>query len=263
MKTTKTLILLLLLIACEERYETQFDLTSTGLLAVEAVLTNENVSQKVRLTFPYQQLNGNPVPATGAVVRVMDGNSTLYTFTEDPSRPGEYYSTPFRAVFGVTYTLHIQLNNKDYFAQDSSVPVGPLEPLAYRPVDTQFELILNETGSDPYYIDHQISWLNTSSCTTASCTGRVVFYDLKSIDVNEIYKPGKKQFLFPGGSTVIRRKYSVSSGYRTYLRSMLSETEWRGSVFDVDRANTATNLSSGATGFFAVTTVVADTTLIP
>lgn len=262
MKTTSILVLFLLLIACEERYETQFDLTSTDLLAVEAVLTNENVSQKVRLTFPYQQLNGNPVPATGAVVQVMEGSTTVFSFSEDPTKPGEYYSVPFRAVFGVTYTLHIIHNNKEYYAQDSSVPVGPLSPLELRPVDTQFELILNETGSDPYYVDHQISWQNTSACNTASCAGRVVFYDLKSIDVNEIYKPDKKQFLFPGGSTVARKKYSVSHAYRTYLRSMLSETEWRGSVFDVDRANTATNLSSGATGFFAVTTVVTDTTLV-
>lgn len=72
----------------------------------------------------------------------------------------------------------------------------------------------------------------------------------------------QKQLLFLWGSTVIRRKYSVSAAYRNFLRSMLSETEWRGGIFDVDRANTATNLSAGATGFFAVTTVVADTTTV-
>jgi hypothetical protein len=43
---------------------------------------------------------------------------------------------------------------------------------------------------------------------------------------------------------------------------MLSETEWRGGVFDVQRDNVSTNLSEGAVGFFAVATVVADTTVI-
>ena len=43
---------------------------------------------------------------------------------------------------------------------------------------------------------------------------------------------------------------------------MLSETEWRGAVFDVHRADVTTNLSNGAIGFFAVSTIVSDTTVI-
>ncbi|HEY0772396.1 MAG TPA: hypothetical protein VGD31_18880, partial [Sphingobacteriaceae bacterium] len=69
----------------------------------------------------------------------------------------------------------------------------------------------------------------------------------------------KTDFIFPSRSTVIRRKFSVSDRYRAYLRSMLSETEWRGSVFDVQRDNAPTNFTPGAIGFFAVSTVVADT----
>ncbi|HEX8041058.1 MAG TPA: hypothetical protein VF490_18020, partial [Chryseosolibacter sp.] len=91
---------------------------------------------------------------------------------------------------------------------------------------------------------------------------RVVFYDLKTIDVNELYKPDKAPFYFPAGSVVIRRKYSVSPEYRSFLRSMLSETEWRGGVFDVERSNVTTNLSKGAVGFFAVCSVVSDTTIV-
>ena len=141
--------------------------------------------------------------------------------------------------------------------------VAPLTPLQYQPVNDQYQLVLGNSGQDPYYIDHEVAWKNTSACTTGTgCEGRIVFYDLKSIDVNEIYKPGKEQFLFPAGATVTRKKYSVSPAYRTFLRSVLSETEWRGGVFDVDRANATTNLSKGAIGFFAVTTVVSDVTVV-
>jgi hypothetical protein len=77
-----------------------------------------------------------------------------------------------------------------------------------------------------------------------------------------MYKPDKEIFQFPKGTTVIRRKYSVSDAYRAFLRSMLSETEWRGGVFDVQRSNVTTNLSEGAVGFFAVCSVVADTTVV-
>jgi hypothetical protein len=90
----------------------------------------------------------------------------------------------------------------------------------------------------------------------------VVFYDLKTIDVNEIYKPAKSDFKFPLNSIVVRKKYSISPAYKIFLRSVLSETEWRGGVFDVQRADATTNLSAGAIGFFAVSTVVSDSTLI-
>lgn len=251
----------LLLLGCEESFHENPDFKDSGLLAVEAVFTNENTTQVVKLTYPYQQLNGTPLPATGAVVRVQEGTSSTYTFTENPLQPGEYLSTPFRAVFGAVYTLEIQLNGKMFHAQDSALPVEPLSPIQYQANNNQFELLLSPTGSSPNYVDHIITWQeNNNPC--GGCTSRLIFYDLKSIDVNELFKPGKKQLLFPGGSTVIRRKYSVSAAYRNFLRSMLSETEWRGGIFDVDRANTATNLSAGATGFFAVTTVVADTTTV-
>lgn len=259
MKKWCSILSLFVFAACEEPFNDAPLTTPTELVAVEAVLTNELVAQKILLAYPYQQLNGTSMPATGALVQVVEGTSVVYTFTENPLQPGEYISPPFRAVFGEVYTLFIQLKGISYFAQDSSTPVEPLTPLQYQAVDNQFELIMNQSGSNAYYIDHTITWQeNNSPCTT--CVGRVVFYDLKSIDVNEIFKPRKKTFLFPVNSTIIRRKHSVSAAYRTFLRSMLSETEWRGGIFDVDRANVATNLSAGATGFFAVTTVVGDTT---
>jgi hypothetical protein len=89
-----------------------------------------------------------------------------------------------------------------------------------------------------------------------------VYYDLKAIDVSEIYKPGKADFNFPLNTIVIRKRYSVSPSYKAFLRAVLSETEWRGGVFDAQRADVPTNLSQGAIGFFAVSTVVSDTTII-
>jgi hypothetical protein len=43
---------------------------------------------------------------------------------------------------------------------------------------------------------------------------------------------------------------------------MLMETEWRGGIFDVQHGNVITNLSSGAIGYFAASTVVTDTIFI-
>ena len=262
-KTIVTSFFWILLIACQE-VPIDFPLQSQNLntLVVEGILTNELINHRIKLSHPYTSQNGSSIPAIGAIVRVNDGTSSVF-LTEMPAGSGEYYTPKVRAVFGRTYTLFIQYQGKTYSAQDSSVPVEPLQPLDYRRVGEQYTLSLYRTGQDPNFIDHQINWSDTPSCNTGTtCNGRIVFYDLKTVDVNEIFKPEKAEFNFPVSSIVVRKKYSVSQAYKTFLRSMLSETEWRGGVFDMQRANATTNLSEGAIGFFAVSTVVSDTTIV-
>jgi Domain of unknown function (DUF4249) len=257
------IIFFCMLSACEERIDIPLLSEDKDLLAVEGVLTNENISHTITLTFPYKMMNSKAVPVSGATVQILEGSSTTYTLTEAPAGSGQYVTPVFRAVFGTTYTLWIQYKGKEYFAQDSSVPVEPLPVLDYYKVNDQYALALNESGQNANYIDHRLDWKTTSACLSGNaCDGRIVFYDLKTIDVNEIYKPGKTEFLFPVNSIIIRKKHSVSSAYQSFLRSVLSETEWRGGLFDVERANATTNLSAGAIGFFAVTSVVSDTTLV-
>ena len=255
-------VLLVVFTACEEKIDLPLQTQNLNTIVVEGILTNEKINHKIRLSRPYGKQNEEPAPVSGAVVSITDGSSSVL-LVESPVGSGEYYTPVVRAVFGRTYTLSIQFGGKVYVAQDSSVPVEPLSALDYRKVNELYTLNLNNSGQDANFIDHHISWSNTSTCTAGSpCDGRVVFYDLKTIDVNEIFKPRKEDFNFPANSIVIRRKYSVSPAYKAFLRSMLSETEWRGAVFDVQRADVTTNLSNGAIGFFAVSTVVSDTTVV-
>lgn len=256
---------LLILFSCgEDKINLDLQTAESDLVVVEAVLTNQKLNHKIKLTHPYQTLNGTPQPITGAVVAVLEGDNQVYNAQELPPGSGEYFTEEMTAVFGRLYTLYIKYNGKEFFAQSSSVPVEPLQELQYNKVsDTQYTLQLNESGSDPYYIDHTVSWKNTPFCLSGEvCEGRLVYYDLKTIDVNSLFKPDKEAFLFPENSVVIRHKYSVDPGYLNFLRSVLSETEWRGGIFDVQRANASSNLSKGAIGYFAVTTIVSDTTII-
>lgn len=246
--------------ACEEPLDKPVLSQINTMLVVEGALTNENRSHSIILSFPYQSLNGKPTPATGAFVQIKQGDLT-YTLTEVPAGSGVYQTPVFRAVIDAVYTLYILHQGKEYFAQDSSVPVEPLPPIQYQRVNDQYQLVVSVAGSAANYVDHSLDW-STPTCSQNSCNARMLFYDLKTVDVNEVYKPAKTDLLFPATTTIIRRKYSVSPAYREFLRSVLSETEWRGGIFDVERSNTSTNLSAGATGFFAVTTVVSDTTVV-
>ena len=87
-------------------------------------------------------------------------------------------------------------------------------------------------------------------------------YTLSTIDVNQLFKPAVENLSFPAGAMVIRTKYSLSPDHERFLRSLLSETDWRGGWFDVMHGNLHTNLNNGAVGFFAACSVVQDTTYI-
>jgi hypothetical protein len=253
--------LMYMLIACEESADLPLSSYDTNLVVVEGILTNENIKHRIKLTRPYKTQNETPEPISGAVVTIGDG-TTIYTLTESPAGSGEYYTPVLRAVTGRIYSLSIQYNEKEYTAADSAVPVETLPTLHYEQKGDAYILTFSPSGQDANFIDHILTWENTSACTAANCAGKVVYYDLKTVDVNDIYKPDKTDFTFPLYTTIVRRKYSLSPAYRAFLRSLLSETEWRGGVFDVQRDNVSTNLSEGAIGFFAVSTVVSDTTII-
>ncbi|MEP2668410.1 MAG: DUF4249 family protein [Cyclobacteriaceae bacterium] len=259
------LLIALVLFSCdEEKINKELMTVDSDLLVVEGVLTNEKKNHKIKLSHPHQTLNGNDEPVSGAVVTIIEGNEKVYEATEVPAGSGNYFTEEMTAVFGKLYVLYIQNDGKDYFAVAGSVPVEPMGEFQYYKVgDDLYSLQFADSGESPNYVDYYISWANTPSCQTEDlCEGRLVYYDLKTIDVNSLFKPDKEDFLFPANSIVVRRKYSVSNGYKTFLRSVLSETEWRGGVFDVQRENVPTNLSAGATGYFAVSTVLSDTTII-
>ena len=74
-----------------------------------------------------------------------------------------------------------------------------------------------------------------------------------------MFSPARERVYFPPGTNVNITKESLSDGYAEYLRGLLSETSWNGGLFDVKPGDPYTNLSQGAIGYFAATTVIRDT----
>jgi hypothetical protein len=264
MKYYKTLMVLILCVSCEEQSNLFEPGNDSTILIVEGILSNEKRNHIIKLSHPHATQNENPRPATGAIVTIAVDNLT-YSATESPAGSGNYLTEEFTAVFGKVYTLSILYNGKEYIARDGSVPIGALLPFQYQKTEKPFFYRLMATGntSEASFTTHEFDWRNTTFCESGSaCQGKIVLYDLKTIDANEIFKPDKTDFIFPVDATLIRRKYSVSPAFKEFLRGLLSETEWRGGYFDAAKANPSGNVSGGAMGFFAVTTVLSDTTKI-
>jgi hypothetical protein len=259
------IFLLLMIVGCEEETVWRPETAATDILVVEGMLTNELKAHDVVLSRTFASLDDVPAPVSGAVVTLSDGQNS-WTLTERDTLPGTYTSTVMQGVLGRNYTLHILLGEQEYTATTHMVPVTPLEPLYYHPAE----------GSDSLYVidfeDSNIqamvevyadwSFLPGYAGLPDSLThARFYHYTLNNVDPNALFPPAAQEVGIPAGALLVRRKYALSPDYQEYLRTMLSETAWRGSIFDVLPGNVNSNLSDGATGFFAACTVTEDTTV--
>jgi len=270
MKSRNIIILIFLtfLFACEKELDWTLDPKENELVIIESLITNQKMNHLVKISKTNPISDGGWNPVSDATVLITDGNQII-PFIEIPQGSGFYFSTiEFRAFFGKSYILYVLRDGKEYIAADSSVPGEPIPPIRILQADNDlYTLNFEDTISrNPSMTRHLMSWANTSYCqasdSTQLCFAKVVNYDLKTVDVNENFKPEKKKVFFPSQTIIVRQKYSLSEPYRQFLRAMLSETEWRGGFFDVQRGNIPTNFSNGALGFFAVSTVVTDTTIV-
>jgi Domain of unknown function (DUF4249) len=262
-KITISFLIIAMLAGCEEQFNWDLADKEADLVVVEAVLTNENKNHLIKLTKPYLDQNQSPKPINAAFVAVLTDTDTIIA-TETPSNSGLYYTEKMQAVVGKVYVLAIGYNGKIFYAFAGQPPGEPLEPLLKKEVsEGLYTLDFRETGDNANYIKYFLDWQSVGNCADSlDCQAKQIYYDLKNIDVNKQFKPTQERVDFPAGTVIIRRKFSVSPKYREYLRGMLSETSWRGGLFDSFPANAATNLSEGAVGFFAVSTVISDTTII-
>lgn len=257
---------MLFLLSCEEATNWDLDTQPTNLLVVEAQITNELKSHLVKLSRTTTNLNADPAPVSGATIVVITEGNTAF-FVEFPDGSGMYYSDTIQAVVGKIYQLYINVDGKEYGAVTQMVPVTPLKPLSYSLINEEKGLytINFQDSNQPSKKEYWISWGHLPDYQDQVLTetlARTYYYTLESIDVNQLFKPEVDDITFPSGSIVLRKKYSMSEGQQEFYRTFLSETQWRGSPFDIQKGNVITNLSEGAIGFFSASTVVADTTLI-
>lgn len=256
----------LILFSCnEEAIEWDLETHRPDLLVVEGMITNEQKPHIVKITRPVADPLDTPEPVSRAVVAIFDGSRASLL---SEISPGIYQTDPrFRAVSNRKYNLYILHSGVEYYASSYLVRVNRLTPLRYHKVEGQanrYELDLHETD-DASMIEIWLDWSHLPAfhdLPPEETQARIVYYTVKSIDVNKMFKPAKERVFFPQGTLVYRRKYSMNKFQEDFVRTLMAETEWRGGYFDVQPGNVQTNLSEGAVGYFSVSTVVSDSTLI-
>jgi hypothetical protein len=233
------------------------------LIVVDGIITDERKPQSVRLTLPVSELNAPPLPVSGADVLISNEDST-WQLSEVLADPGLYLTdSTFLALEGKTYTLIIYLRDQVYSAKTSMVPGAVFNELQYvKDQDSdlfRIEWVANAfSSSDAAMWEILLDWSTVPGYENADpsdCHARMLFYTLPTLDVSEIFAPEMEKILFPTGTIITERRYSLSPGHAEFLREMLLETNWTGGLFSLANANVTTNLSDGATGYFGACSV--------
>jgi hypothetical protein len=270
MKKVNSISIILFLIlsfwSCgEEQISWELETNISDLLIVEGIFTNESKVHQIIISSPMTDPNGDPEMISGALVTIFVDDKSIRLRENEP---GIYETGPnARAVFSKVYTLYIFYQGKEYYATTWMIPVSPLDNLSYQKVEgypNLYMLNLHETN-DPSMVEIFLDWSHLpafNGIPPEQTHARIVYYTVNSIDVNEMFKPGKEIVVFPAGTKVLRKKYSLSAPQENFVRTLMAETEWRGGSFDVQPGNVITNLSEGAIGYFSASTVVADSSQI-
>ena len=269
MKLLSTYILLLpiLCASCTEKIEWELDYKESDVIVVEGKITSELLPHDVILTWPVYEMNTLPEPVTGTEVEINDAR-TIHSLTEDPSRPGVYLSDgSFAGEVGKGYQLRIRHGERQITAVAFMREALPFPNMRLRLVQNNpplYEVYINDQNG-PSIIRMELDWSHVrgyENLPSHENHALIYHYTLGTVDVNHIFSPDREHVYFPPGTIVYREKESVSRAYGEFLRGMLSETDWRGGVFDVLPGNARTNLSEGAIGFFTAADVLRDTVII-
>lgn len=267
---TLFLILLISLFACEKETDWQFKRGNIDTIVINSIITNENKHQLVKISMPSGKINDVDLPISGAEVTV-SANDSIFVFNESDSLLGYYYSrNPFIATIGKEYRLSVVYRDSTYTAKASLQPVTPLTFLSYSIADDSSGMYKIDWVNQTYNPNEQamyavkIDWTNLVDTNIKDTITKklIYYYSLKTVDVSQAFAPKKETIYFPKGSIITETKYSLSDEYAAYLRALQAETSWQGGVFDEEKGNLPTNISSGGVGFFSACSIIRKTVIV-
>jgi hypothetical protein len=251
----------ILLLSCEKEVERPSSEFQFNTIVVESILTNEFKQQKVLLSKPNPIQNHNNTSVSNANVRVFNGTHN-FLFIESETERGSYYSVEeFAASISQTYSLDITYEDKQYTAGTTITAVSNYNPLDVVPAsDSSYKL---STPTSSYNPNEQAMYeINISWFADTQIQRKTYRYQLSTLDVSIVFSPEEQNIIFPKGTQIIGKKYSLTDDYATYIRAMLAETHWQGGLFDDEKADLPTNISNGGIGYFTACSVIVDTLIV-
>jgi hypothetical protein len=253
---------------CEREVSWPLEKIENDFVVVEGIITDEYKHQVIKLNRTTSSPNDTPEPVTGAEVIVSTIDS-VYIFSEDSNEPGVYNSdVPFAGIVANEYTLFINAEGKIITAK-AIMPVGADFPfLRYGRQGNKEMLynivwVANQYNADrPAMYEILLNWSMVPGYEDApydSTHARLLYYTLPTLDVSQMFAPAMETVLFPKGTIITEKRYSLSTQHAAFIRALLAETNFQGGLFNSVPSNLPVNLSNNGIGFFGACAVTAKT----
>ncbi|HEY5746893.1 MAG TPA: DUF4249 family protein [Chryseolinea sp.] len=235
---------------------------------IEGQVTNRAGYQYVKLSRSVDFYQTGALPKiTNATVSVKDSEGNEVMFIHNPNNKADsigYYlpQTPFLGVIGMDYHLRVDVDGEIYEADDHLYPVTSVDSLAYRIDDDEkddpktankfYEVLIYAKEPHPSKDYYLFKFYRNDSLKLYNDTD-IYYTDDEALgeSINGISTP---IFYAPGDKATIEA-YSLSrTGYVFYddLQKLLTND---GGMFNQPPANSRTNLSNGALGFFQASAI--------
>ncbi len=135
------LLTVILLTTCIDPYIPELS-EYDPMLVVEGLITNENKSYKIKLSWTYRKLNRGPIMVPDATVSIFDENGKVTKFINNHNGVYSSDSTQFIGKTGSTYTLNIHTRDGKEYKSDfcEMLPVSKIDTI-------YFEKNMGFTGS--------------------------------------------------------------------------------------------------------------------
>jgi hypothetical protein len=241
---------------------------SQSRVIIEGQVTNRAGYQYVKLSRSVDFYQTGALPKiTNATVSVKDSDGNEVVFIHNPNNKADsigYYlpQTPFLGVIGKDYHLRVDVDGEIYEADDHLYPVTSVDSLAYRIDDDEkddpktynkfYEVLIYAKEPHPSKDYYLFKFYRNDSLKLYNDTD-IYYTDDEALgeSINGISTP---IFYAPGDKATIEA-YSLSrTGYVFYddLQKLLNND---GGMFNQPPANSRTNLSNGALGFFQASAI--------
>lgn len=249
------LLLILHFFSCEEKLDWELSAGENGHLVVEAILTNEESFQSLRLSTSFNNLNQETPTISDAIVSV-HSFSDEFSFVHVEGDPGLYQSEiPFACQKDVPYNLSIQWEDQIYEASASLSFVAPFQEIKFTNIADTDSFEIKEVAPLYHPLEqafHQVNLDWTHIEPGDSSRALMYFYTFKTVDGSGIIRPAREKVVFPRGTILTEKKFGMDDGFAEFMRAMALETEWKGGLFDEASSSLPTNISNGGLGYFAV-----------
>ena len=255
------------LVACEKTVLLDLE-QAPSRVVIEAQVTNQPGSQFVKLSRSVNFYESGKTPRiTNAFVTVSDDEGNEFTYVHNPSNHPDslgYYlpQVPFTGVIGRTYKLQVEVDGENFEAQDKLLPVTKMDSLKYRinpdekrdpKIDKQFYEVLMYTKEPPESEDFYLFRFYRNDTLNLYFPSDIYFSDDKTLaeKINGIPSP----VFFQLGDSARVEMYSLSRTGYVFYNDLINLINNDGGMFSPPPANSRTNLSNGALGFFQVSAV--------